>query len=832
MKLHLLYPFIALLVFFSFEIEANEIIEYQNEIAVYSDNEINIEPSQILIYRDELGSANIESVRNASLSNYLRLNEMNFFDQDKTHWAFFTLENQTDAPFDFVLEGGRNARETYYIISNDEVQERKTGYFVPIKERDIEQNYLNRINLSLPANSTVGVYVKVESLDNLPLDFENFKLISKDTWNQSVLQINLFQGIFSGVMIILILLALFFYARTKSRVFLNLTLYALCNLIYFANVHGHVEIYFLRSAANAVPPLWLFPFLTSAAYLQFARDYNESAESFPKWDKLFKNLAITCVILFALFSVYLVLTNDYFIAINTMQIFLLAMVVLGLAFLFHIYQTGNTINKYFVYGSIFLLFSVVISIVGQFFYITNTIPFFVQFGLIIEILIFSFGLSYKAKLEYQEHDITQRSLIIQLQKNDKLKENINNKLREEVAERTQEIRQKNIELSVAKDEAEKATASKSEFLSVMSHEIRTPLNAIISLSHIMELDNKDQNITEYIDALKFSTENLHSLINDVLDYNKIEANKLKLESIEFSLIDTLRNISEIFKYKAKRKGIELRIEIGEHTPDRLLGDPTRLTQIFNNLLSNAIKFTSEGHVTLKVFLAGVKDDKAIIQFEVIDTGIGIPSDKIETIFNEFEQASNSTTREFGGTGLGLSITQKLLDLMDSNIEVDKEREEGTKFSFKIPFVINKSFNIFSLGELHLERNLKDAKVLVVDDNDMNRLVLNRLFTIWQADFTEASSGQQALNYCEKTKFDLILMDIEMRPMNGFEAVRAIIQDSELNSNTPIIAMSAYQTEDFDQGIENSGFRNFVHKPFDPDELYEKIIQHLAQENVE
>lgn len=793
---------------------------------------MKIEPSQILIYRDEMGSANIESVRNASLSNFLLLSEINFFDKRKDHWVYFSLENETESSFDFILTGGRNAQETYYLVIDNHVVEKKSGYFFPIQERDIEQNYVNRVNLSIPPYTVIDVFIKVENPDNLPFDFKNYKLISKDTWNKSVLQINLFQGIFSGTMIILILLALFFYGRTKSRIFLNLTFYALCNLIYFTHIHGHLEIYFLRSTANAIPPFWLVPFLSAAAYLQLARDYNETAVNFPQWDKIFKNLSVFCVILFLLSSVYLILTNDYFITVNVMHVSLLAMVIMGLVFLFHLNQVGNNINKYFVYGSIFLLFSVVISIVGQFFYITNSIPFFVQFGLIIEILIFSYGLSYKAKLEYQEHDITQRSLILQLQKNDKLKENINNKLREEVAERTQEIREKNIELSYAKEEAEKATISKSEFLSVMSHEIRTPLNAIISLSHIMEMDNTDQNIKEYIEALKFSTENLHSLINDVLDYNKIEANKLRLESIEFSLIDTLRNISEIFKYKAKRKGIELRIEIGEHTPDRLLGDPTRLTQIFNNLLSNAIKFTSEGHVTLKVFLAGVQDDKAIIQFEVIDTGIGIPSDKIETIFNEFEQASNSTTREFGGTGLGLSITKKLLDLMDSGIEVDKERKKGTKFSFKIPFVINKSFNIFSLGELHLEKNLKDAKVLVVDDNDMNRLVLDRLFTIWQADFTEVSSGQGAISFCQKTQFDLILMDIEMRPMNGFATAQSIQANCPLNDTTPIIAMSAYQTKDFDQGIQKSGFKNFVHKPFDPDELYEKIIQHLTQENAE
>ena len=807
-------------------------MDYKNEIPIYSENEIDLKPIQLLIFRDDLGSATIESIRETSRSNYLSLNEIKFFDKEKAHWVYFTLQNETDTSLDFVLEGGRNSKETYYLIEEEVITEKKSGYFVPLEERDIKQNYLNRININLGPSSVVDVYIKVESLDGLALDFDNYKLVSNQTWNKNLSRLNLFEGIFSGIMIILILLGAFFYARSKSSVFLSLTLYALCNLIYFANIHGLIDLYLFRDAANALPPLWLIPFLTVAAYLQFASDFNGTKQNFPLWHKIFKYLTQLSLGLFAAVSIYLVLSNDYNFSIHLMHLYIVALSCMGLVFLFQVYQSGNIIHQYFVYGSLLMLFAVIITVVAQFFYISHSLPLFVQAGLVLEMLIFSLGLSYKSELESQEHNITQSSLILQLQKNDKLKENINHKLREEVAERTQEIRQKNKQLLLAKDEAEKATASKSEFLSVMSHEIRTPLNAIISLSHIMEMDNKDQNISEYIDALKFSTENLHSLINDVLDYNKIEANKLRLESIEFSLIDTLRNTAEIFKYKAKRKGIDLRIEIGEHTPDRLLGDPTRLTQIFNNLLSNAIKFTSQGYVCLKVFLSGVKDDKAIIQFEVIDTGIGIPSDKIETIFNEFEQASNSTTREFGGTGLGLSITKKLLDLMNSQIEIDKERKEGTKFSFQIPFIINKSFNIFSLGELHLEKNLKDAKVLVVDDNDMNRLVLNRLFTIWQADFTEASDGEQAVSFCQNQSYDLILMDIEMRPMNGFDAAQAILASAGLNKQTPIIAMSAYQTEDFGQDIYDTGFASFVHKPFEPDELYEKIIQHLTRANVE
>ncbi len=804
----------------------------QEPIALYSPNEMTIADRKIEVFRDDMETKGIEEVLALLNTEYLDLEQITYFDKSKPHWATFALTNESDNDISFVLKGGRNAKETYYLIDDEGIiTEKRSGYFIPVAERDIKQNYFNKISLDIPAGESLSVYVKIESLDKLPIDIA-FALTPLSTWEKTQLQTNLFEGLFSGVLIIFIILSLFFYSTTKQIVFLNLCAYAALMLIYFAYVHGLVELIFAKNTGNALQPFWLIPLLIAASYFRFAKEFNETKDYFPWWDKVFKSLSIFTIVLFAIGSGYLILTNDYYLTINAMHLILMGYIGLGIVFLFKIFQDGGTINKYFVYGSMFFMFSALVSILGQVFYFNNSTPVLVQSGFIVEILIFSLGMSYKSKKEYEEHNITQRSLILQLQQNDRLKENINNKLREEVAQRTQELRIKNVELGQAKDTAEKATASKSEFLSVMSHEIRTPLNAIISLSHIMEIDNQEQKLVEYIDALKFSAESLHSLINDVLDYNKIEADKLRLEKVEFSLIDLLRNISEIFKYKAKRQGIELRIEIGEHTPDRLLGDPTRLTQIFNNLLGNAIKFTKEGHVTLKVFMAGVKDEKAIIHFDVIDTGIGIPQDKLEMIFNEFEQANNSTTREFGGTGLGLSITKKLLELMGSDITVDANRAQGTQFSFEIPFVINKSFNIFSYGDIHAERDLEKANVLVVDDNDMNRLVLQRLLTIWNGTFKEAANGQEAIEHCEQQKFDLILMDIEMRPVNGFEAFPKIKIEGNPNVDTPIIAMSAYQTEDLDQNVNTIGFASFVHKPFDPDELYEKIMLELSKQNAE
>ena len=357
----------------------------------------------------------------------------------------------------------------------------------------------------------------------------------------------------------------------------------------------------------------------------------------------------------------------------------------------------------------------------------------------------------------------------------------------------------------------------------MSHEIRTPLNAIISLSHIMELDNKDEEMSEYIDALKFSAESLHSLINDILDYNKIEAGKLRLEKIEFSLIELMKNVRESFKYKANSKGVQLQAEIGEHLPDKYKGDPTRLTQIFNNLISNGIKFTEQGHVKLKAELLGIKDNLATVKFEVEDTGTGIPKDRIESIFEEFEQASASTTRNFGGTGLGLSITQKLLQMMSSDISIESEENTGSKFTFELTLEIDQEFDLVNLQLQDRTKDLNASKILVVDDNDMNRLVLKRLLAIWNAEFIEVSTGQDAIETVKTNSIDLILMDLQMQTMDGFEATSKI---STLNTQIPVIAMSANQPGDFEEDYYKTGFSSFVHKPFDPEDLYSQIIKLL------
>ncbi|OEK01393.1 hypothetical protein BFP97_07615 [Roseivirga sp. 4D4] len=801
---------------------------FQNSHSIYSADEEIIEADEILVYRDDENRLIIDDVRQLQASDFIHLDDISIFNKDATYWAYFRLVSRADQDIDFVLHGGRNGKETYYLIRDEEVSVKKTGYHFPSGERDIRQGYPTRINMTLPAEETVHVYIKVESTDFNPIDIRA-SLVPKDIWTNRLENMNLLEGIFSGILFVVIILAFFIFGYTRERVFLFFAIYALSNMVYFLNMHGIIELYVLTNLIDPIPSLWILPLLSAAAYFTFSRFFLETHIDQPKWDRLLTVLSYFSLAMFLALSTYLFLTGNMYFAIAVMHITILVLSAFALVLIVRAARTNNIIAKYFAYGTMFFLASVLIVVVGQLIEASSNIPILVQGGIIVEIVVFSLGISHKLKRQFEDHDITQRSLILQLRKNERLQIDINQELEEIVADRTQQIKKQNQALKEARQEAEKATKDKSDFLAVMSHEIRTPLNAIISLSHIMEIDNKDKEMKEYIDALKFSAEGLHSLINDILDYNKIEAGKLRLESTEFSLIDLLRNLGESFKYKANNKGIELKIEIGEHLPDRLFGDPTRLTQILNNLISNAIKFTHEGHIHIKAVLAGIKDETAKVAFSVADTGIGIPEDKLQAIFEEYEQASEETTREYGGTGLGLSIVKKLLDLMESKIQLRSIEDKGTTFGFEIDFKIDPEFDMIDLQQQDRDKDLNQRKILVVDDNDMNRLVLKRLFQIWNASFDDADNGYDALDKIQETEYDVVLMDIEMKPINGFDTTNQL-RKMRPDGTPKVIAMSAHNASEFEIELKQFGFVDFVHKPFDPEDLFQKLNLYTNRQN--
>lgn len=392
-----------------------------------------------------------------------------------------------------------------------------------------------------------------------------------------------------------------------------------------------------------------------------------------------------------------------------------------------------------------------------------------------------------------------------------------------------EKKQAEEELLKAKNEALNAAQAKTDFLSNMSHEIRTPMNAIIGISELLLEKKMDDDVHEYLKTIKYSADNLLVIINDILDFSKIEAGKINLESVPFDLRERLDELRKTFKFRADEKGIGLRVSADTDVPFFIAGDPYRLNQILFNLVGNAIKFTSNGYVELKVKKLSESEGMVYLRFDVTDTGIGIPENKLETIFESFTQAYTDTTRKFGGTGLGLAITRNLVQLHGGELSVTSRSGEGSTFSFTLPYKLATPVKAEKADLADPSRDLSHLKILLVEDNTMNQFVAIQILKKWSANVEIASTGAEAITKLEHDKYDVVLMDLQMPEMSGYEATEYIRakKTTVLNPVIPIIALTADAFDETKIRVFKAGMNDFITKPFKQDELYSKIIKHTS-----
>jgi signal transduction histidine kinase/CheY-like chemotaxis protein len=381
------------------------------------------------------------------------------------------------------------------------------------------------------------------------------------------------------------------------------------------------------------------------------------------------------------------------------------------------------------------------------------------------------------------------------------------------------------QLNISEKKVKEGAQVKENFMANMSHEIRTPINAILGFANLLQRKNLDEESKEYIQTIQKSGENLLTIINDILDLSKIEAGMVRVESTPFSIRALLHSIEIMLKPKADEKQLQLSVDVDASVPDTLEGDATRLTQILVNLIGNALKFTSKGNVLISITNEGISGNVIKTGITVSDTGIGVEKEKLQHIFERFQQAEDSVTRKYGGTGLGLSIVKDLVQLQNGTINVESEPGKGTSFKLMIPYKISTD-KVISVpveeNSLAAQSDFENVCILVVEDNEINQSLIKHLFKSWDLNYDLANNGAEAIEKLRLKKYELVLMDIQMPEMDGYTATQEIRRNLKLD--TPIIAMTAHALAGEREKCLSYGMNEYISKPIREEQLHKLITR--------
>ncbi|MDJ1501095.1 hybrid sensor histidine kinase/response regulator [Xanthocytophaga agilis] len=616
-----------------------------------------------------------------------------------------------------------------------------------------------------------------------PLDLP--VLIESETFFQKKDHIEQFwQGIFYGILFVMAVYNFILYVFLRDLSYLYYVLYLILIAFFLLSLSGYGNEWLWSS-----PSWWsdravfITGSLTAIMIVIFCLQFLHLRKTLPAWYKIGRYFIIVTVVEVILGAFLLDLSLNMLLLTITAAIF----VIIILSISIKSYQNGNLSAGYLLLAWTVMLISVGIAVLNAFGLIpSNTFTLkSLQIGSVTDVILISLAL----------------------------------------VDRIHSIQMQKIQIEQEKNNAEHNQKVKEEILATMSHEIRTPLNAVIGFAKLLEKTNTTQTQSDYIRHIHESAENLLVLINDILDLSKINAGKVTFEQVEINLQECVRHLFETLQFQVTEKKLEMIADIQEDVPTLFLGDPVRLNQILLNLLSNAVKFTPKGSVTLRIRTLKLEKQQIALLFEVEDTGIGIPANRLSSIFEGFTQASDQTTRMYGGTGLGLAIVKQLVEMQGGNIAVKSQLGVGSVFSVALPF-----YRVYSVAEKNetVPASFPQTPLvlLIIDDNPLNRLIAQS--TVHNASSNAkaelAGSGQEGIELLQKTEYHAVLIDLQMPDMDGYEVARHIRTHLPDKQHIPLIAMTAsLDDRDHEQALA-AGMHDIVTKPFEAGVLFKKIFK--------
>lgn len=710
------------------------------------------------------------------------------------YWLTFSIQNNTNTKRTFYLETARPITDYVQLHSefaNGITKSQESGDAIPFTERDYEHRK-TIFKIDLPANEKVNFYLNLKSdgeVINLPLKLNTADELVIQTYKEQLVY-----GIFYGILLLAAITYLFFYFALEDKSFLYYFLYVtFVGLLQFA-LDGFFYQYFGPEAGTlSLKAVIIFAALSTMFFVKYTQWFLHTSEHFKTLNKIYKALFASILVLFIICLFAPQIPALSYTIINAMA--LLSLVLVITTVFVSIVQKVK-VDSFFIAGISCMVLGFTIFILNNFSIIPNS---FItenssKLGTGLEVIFLSLSMSNRIRKLKSEKEMAQ---------------------------------------TLALKKSEDMNDLKTYFMSNMSHELRTPLNAIMGIADVMLNENIDPKIKENFEVIKYSSLSLLSSVNDILDFSKIEKGELKLDYVEFEPVQLFVHINYSANKQALDKGLLFTYEIDENLPSLLLGDSVRLSQIMNNVISNAIKFTPTGWVNVRIKIIAQFDNEIVLQMAISDSGVGIPKEKIESIYESFNQESITNKRKFGGLGLGLSIVKKLVDLQGGKINITSKTGQGTTCTIELPFTIITQSQMITEPIQKEEPAIEDngVNILLVEDNAINQLIMKKIMNKWEnVRYAIANHGEEGLQLLQQDHFDIVLMDLQMPVMDGYEAATAIRVGTAGISNIdiPIIALTADVMEGTKERVKQIGMDEYMSKPVDQQFLYQNIMRLVQQ----